>query len=314
MYNNVRNEVILMNNILKKCTLCPRKCNINRYETVGFCKANEKVKVSLAKLFFYEEPPISGTNGSGTIFFSNCNLKCCFCQNNEISNNGKGLEITIKRLSEIMLELQEKKAHNINLVTPTIYVPQIIKAIKKAKKQGLTIPIIYNTSGYETVETIKLLDGVVDVYLPDFKYYNDNIANKYSKANNYFNYAKDALSEMVKQTGPCVFDKNGLIKKGVILRHLMLPEQTNDTKKILDYLYKTYKDNIYISIMNQYTPNSNIQYDELKKPIKKSDYEEVIDYALSLGITNAFCQDDETVSESFIPSFNFEGVTKKNIS
>ena len=314
MYNNVRNEVILMNNILKKCTLCPRKCNINRYETVGFCKANEKVKVSLAKLFFYEEPPISGTNGSGTIFFSNCNLKCCFCQNNEISNNGKGLEITIKRLSEIMLELQEKKAHNINLVTPTIYVPQIIKAIKKAKKQGLTIPIIYNTSGYETVETIKLLDGVVDVYLPDFKYYNDNIANKYSKANNYFNYAKDALSEMVKQTGPCVFDKNGLIKKGVIVRHLMLPEQTNDTKKILDYLYKTYKDNIYISIMNQYTPNSNIQYDELKKPIKKSDYEEVIDYALSLGITNAFCQDDETVSESFIPSFNFEGVTKKNIS
>lgn len=311
MYNNVRNEVILMNNILKKCTLCPRECGVNRYETTGFCKANEKVKVSLAKLFFYEEPPISGTNGSGTIFFTNCNLKCCFCQNNEISNNGKGLEITITRLSEIMLELQEKKAHNINLVTPTIYVPQIIKAIKKARKQGLTIPIIYNTSSYETVETIKLLDGIVDVYLPDFKYYSNDIANKYSKANNYFNYAKDALSEMVKQTGPCVFDKNGLIKKGVIVRHLMLPEQINDTKKILDYLYKTYKDNIYISIMNQYTPTSNIKYDELKKPIKKSDYEKVIDYALSLGIINAFCQDDETVSESFIPSFNFEGVKKE---
>lgn len=310
MYNNHRNEVNLMKNILKNCTLCPRKCNINRYETLGFCKANEKIKVSLAKLFFYEEPPISGTYGSGTIFFSNCNLKCCFCQNNEISNNGKGLEITIKRLSEIMLELQEKKAHNINLVTPTIYVPQIIKAIKRAKKNGLVIPIIYNTSGYETVETIKLLNGFIDVYLPDFKYFSNDIAIKYSKANNYFTYAKEALEEMIRQTGPCIFDKNGLIKKGVIVRHLMLPEQINDTKKILDYLYSTYKDNIYISIMNQYTPTSNVIYDELKNPIKKSDYEEIIDYAISLGINNAFCQDDETVSESFIPNFNFEGVKK----
>ena len=310
MYNNHRNEVNLMKNILKNCTLCPRKCNINRYETLGFCKANEKIKVSLAKLFFYEEPPISGTYGSGTIFFSNCNLKCCFCQNNEISNNGKGLEITIKRLSEIMLELQEKKAHNINLVTPTIYVPQIIKAIKRAKKNGLVIPIIYNTSGYETVETIKLLNGFIDVYLPDFKYFSNDIAIKYSKANNYFTYAKEALEEMVRQTGACIFDKNGLIKKGVIVRHLMLPEQINDTKKILDYLYSTYKDNIYISIMNQYTPTSSVIYDELKKPIKKSDYEEIIDYAISLGINNAFCQDDETVSESFIPNFNFEGVKK----
>lgn len=299
-----------MNNILKKCTLCPRNCQINRYQETGFCDANEKIKVSLAKLFFYEEPPISGINGSGTIFFTNCNLKCCFCQNREISNHGKGIEITITRLSEIMLELQEKKAHNINLVTPTIYVPQIIKAVKKARKNGLVIPIIYNTSGYETKKTIQLLKGIVDVYLPDFKYFNEKIAIKYSKAPNYFNYAKEALEEMVNQTGPCEFDKNGLIKKGVIVRHLMLPNQKEDTKKILNYLYNKFHDDIYISIMNQYTPTSNVKYNELKSPILREDYEEIIDYALDLGITNAFCQEDETVSDSFIPNFNFEGVKK----
>ena len=301
-------------NILKNCTLCPRNCRVNRYKTVGFCRANNKIKVSLAKLFFYEEPPISGINGSGTIFFSNCNLKCCFCQNNEISEKGKGISITIKRLSEIMLELQDKKAHNINLVTPTMYVPQIIKAVKLARKNGLTIPIIYNTSGYENVDTINSLEGIIDVYLPDFKYFNNDIAIKYSKADNYFNYAKESLNEMVRQTGPCIFDENGLIKKGVIVRHLMLPEQKNDTKEILNYLYKTYKNDIYISIMNQYTPTNNVKYNELKKPILKSDYEEIIDYALDLGITNAFCQEDETVSESFIPNFNFDGVkSKQNI-
>ena len=297
-----------MENVLKNCNLCPRNCRINRYKTIGFCKANNKIKVSLAKLFFYEEPPISGINGSGTIFFSNCNLKCCFCQNNEISKNGKGIEITIKRLSEIMLELQEKKAHNINLVTPTMYVPQIIKAVKKARKNGLVIPIIYNTSGYESVDTIKSLKGIVDIYLPDFKYFDDDIATKYSKANNYFHYAKDALSEMVKQTGPCILNRDGIIQKGVIVRHLMLPTHKDDTKKILDYLYKTYHNDIYISIMNQYTPTTQVKYNELKQPITKSDYEEIIDYALDLGITNAFCQEDETASESFIPNFNFEGV------
>lgn len=299
-----------MKNILSHCTLCPRKCGINRYETIGFCKANSKVKVSLAKLFFYEEPPISGINGSGTIFFSNCNLRCCFCQNNEISSLGKGLVISIKRLSEIMLELQDKKAHNINLVTPTMYVPHIIRAVKLAKKNGLVIPIIYNTSGYENVETIKLLEGIIDVYLTDFKYFSNALAIKYSKANDYFNYASESLKEMVRQTGPCVFNDNGLIKKGVIVRHLMLPTHKEDTKKVLNYLYKTYHDDIYISIMNQYTPTKDVKYDELKNPITKKDYEEVIDYCVDLGITNAFCQEDETVSESFIPMFNFDGVKK----
>lgn len=304
---------VYMKNLLKNCMLCPRNCGINRYLDKGFCKCNSKLKVSLATLYFYEEPPISGTNGSGTIFFSNCNLKCCYCQNNEISKKGKGLELSITRLSEIMLELQEKKAHNINLVTPTMYVPQIIKAIIKAKKKGLIIPIIYNCSGYEKKETIQLLDGLIDVYLPDFKYFNDDYGKKYSGVNNYSFYAKESLKEMVKQTGPCQFDENGLIKKGVIVRHLILPTLYNDSKDILKYLYETYQDNIYISIMNQYTPIGNIKYQELNQPIRKDEYYNIIDYALDLGIKNAFCQEDETVSESFIPNFNFDGLKKENI-
>lgn len=299
-------------NYLRDCTLCPRKCHINRYIQKGFCNIDNKIHIALAKPFFYEEPPISGTNGSGTIFFSGCNLKCVYCQNIEISKYNKGKTISIKRLSEIMLELQDKKVHNINLVTPTMYIPQIIKAIKKAKKNGLNIPIIYNSSGYENVEAIKLLDGYIDVYLPDFKYYNDNVASKYSKTPNYVENVKLAIQEMVRQTGKVVI-KNGLIKKGVIVRHLILPELYDDSKKILNYLYQTYHDSIYISIMNQYTPNSEIKEKELLNPIKKTKYEEIIDYAINLGIKKAFCQEDETVSESFIPSFNYEGVIKKKV-
>lgn len=290
--------------------LCPRFCQINRYQKLGFCKCSNKIKIALAKLFFYEEPPISGTNGSGAIFFSGCNLKCVFCQNMEISTFNKGKTITITRLAEIMLELQNKKAHNINLVTPTMYIPSIIKAIKKAKAMGLTIPIIYNSSGYENIDAIKLLDGYIDVYLPDFKYFDNKLAMKYSKAHNYVENAKLALAEMIRQTGPCVFDKGGIIQKGTIVRHLMLPTLKNDTKNILNYLYNTYHDNIYLSIMNQYTPNKYVNFNELKKPITESDYNEIIDYAINLGITKAFCQVDGTVSDSFIPEFNFEGIKK----
>ena len=297
-------------NPYKKCMLCPRMCKVNRYKKLGFCKAGNNIKLALAKLFFYEEPPISGTNGSGTIFFSGCNLKCCFCQNMEISKFNKGKKVTIKRLAEIMIELQNQKAHNINLVTPTMYIPSIIKAIKKAKKNGLNIPIIYNSSGYENVDAIKMLDGYIDVYLPDFKYYDNNLAIKYSSATNYLENAKQSIFEMVKQTGPCIFDKDGTIQKGTIVRHLLLPTLKNDTKRILDYLYTTYKDNIYISIMNQYTPNKYVQFDELKKPIKENDYNEIIDYALNLGINNAFCQIEGTVSESFVPDFNYDGIKK----
>ncbi len=297
-------------NLLKKCTLCPRMCKVNRYQQLGFCQCDNNIRLALAKLFFYEEPPISGTKGSGAIFFSGCNLKCVFCQNMEISSFNKGQKITIKRLAEIMIELQNKGAHNINLVTPTMYIPGIIKAIKKAKKYGLAIPIIYNSSGYENAQSIKLLDGLIDVYLPDFKYFSNDYAIKYSKANNYVENAMLAIKEMVRQTGPCKFNKQGLITKGVIVRHLMLPGLKEDTKKILDYLYRTYHDNIYISIMNQYTPNKYVKYDELKHPLKESDYDEIIDYALDLGISNAFCQVGGTVSESFVPEFNFEGVKK----
>ena len=272
--------------------------------------ATNEIKVALAKPFFYEEPPISGKNGSGTIFFSGCNLRCCFCQNIEISKFNKGKTVTITRLSEIMLELQNKNVHNINLVTPTMYIPSIIKAIKKARKNGLTIPIIYNSSGYENVEIIKLLDGLIDVYLPDFKYFDNKLAMKYSKANNYVENTKLVINEMVKQTGPCIFDKNGIIKKGTIVRHLMLPTFKDDTKKILNYLYTIYKDNIFISIMNQYTPNKYVEFTELKEPIKEKDYDEIIDYAINLGITNAFCQIGGTVSESFVPNFNLEGINK----
>ena len=297
-------------NLYKKCMLCPRMCEVNRYHELGFCKCDNNISVALAKPFFYEEPPISGTNGSGTIFFSGCNLKCCFCQNMEISKFNNGKKITIKRLAEIMIELQEKKVHNINLVTPTMYIPSIIKAIKKAKKNGLIIPIIYNSSGYENVNAIKMLNGYIDIYLPDFKYFDDRLAMRYSKANNYLENAKLAIKEMVKQTGPCVFDEKGIIQKGTIVRHLMLPTLKEDTKKILDYLYHTYQDNIYISIMNQYTPNKYVTFKELKKPIKEYDYEEIIDYALNIGITNAFCQIGGTVSESFVPDFNYEGIKK----
>ena len=296
-------------NPLLKCNLCPRNCSINRYKKVGFCGQSNKIKLALAKLFFYEEPPISGKNGSGTIFFTGCNLKCIFCQNFDISTKNIGKTVSIKRLSEIMLELQNKGAHNINLVTPTIYVPQIIKAIKLAKSNGLSIPIVYNSSGYENIDTIKMLNGYVDIYLPDLKYYNDEIAVKYSKAPNYFLYASKVIDEMIKQVGPCKFDKNGLIKKGVIVRHLLLPGHLDDSKKIIKHL-SSYKDDIYISIMNQYTPIRKLEYENLNHPVKKNDYYELIDYADSLGINNAFCQEDETVSESFIPKWNFEGIKK----
>ena len=220
----------------------------------------------------------------------------------------KGIDVSIKRLSEIMLELQEKKVHNINLVTPTMFVPSIIKAIKIARKKGLHIPIVYNSSGYENIDTIKLLEGYIDIYLPDFKYFDNDLAKKYSNVTNYVENAKEALKEMVRQTGPCVFDGD-IIKKGVIVRHLMLPTLLDDSKKIIKYLYDTYHDDIYLSIMNQYTPNKEVK-GTLKKIVKESDYNTLIDYAIEIGVNNAFCQIDGTQSDSFIPEFNYFGIRK----
>lgn len=296
--------------LLESCKLCPRNCGANRLkEKRGFCGALDKVKVARAALHYWEEPCISGNVGSGTVFFSHCTLKCVFCQNYNISQCEWGKEITIERLSEIFLELQEKGALNINLVTPTHYVPQIIEALKLAKSKGLKLPIIYNSSGYEKVETIKLLKGYIDVYLPDIKYFDSKYSSKYSKANSYFELAIEAVKEMVNQVGEVEFDKDGIIKKGVIIRHLMLPGLLFDSKKIIDNIYKNFGDKVYISIMNQYTPLENVEnYPEINRSLNKKHYDAIIDYALNIGVKNGFIQEEGTDKESFIPLFNFEGV------
>lgn len=293
-------------NILRKCNLCPRNCLVDRYKNIGYCGAGSKIKLSLASLHMYEEPFISGINGSGTIFFSNCNMKCIFCQNQKI-RDGYGKEVSIKRFSDILLEQEKRRAHNINLVTPTHYVPLIKKGIIKSRKSGLTIPIIYNTSSYENISTIEMMDGVVDIYLADLKYYDDCYGKKYSNINNYFYYASKAIDTMYAQVGKCVIEE-GLLKKGLVVRLLLLPGLGSDCKKILYYLYNKYHDNIYISIMNQYTPLDNYIYEELNHKVSNEEYDEVINYAIDLGIKNAFIQEGETQSESFIPEFNLDNI------
>ena len=295
-------------NILKECRLCPRNCGINRYEKVGVCGAGSKVKVSHYSLHEWEEPVISGTNGSGTVFFSHCNLKCIFCQNKKISTGGYGKEITNKRLGEIFLELQERGAHNINLVTPTHYVPQIKKVLSKLKENELKIPVVYNTSSYENVETIKMMDGLVDIYLADFKYYDNELAMNYSNCKNYFEVAANAIDEMYRQVGSPIFE-NDLMKKGLIVRLLILPGHKEDAKKIIEYAYNKYKDNVFISIMNQYTPvTKSLVYPNLNWTVTDNEYCDVINYACDLGVTKAFVQEGETADESFIPDFDCSNV------
>ena len=297
-----------MNELLNTCILCPRKCGVNRNNgEVGFCHAGNKIRIAKAYLHKWEEPPITGKNGSGTIFFSNCNLKCVYCQNYYIGEEGNGVDISVERFSEICLKLQNEGATNINLVTPTHYVPLIIDGLKIAKKNGLNIPIVYNSSGYEEVNTIKLLDGVVDIYLPDFKYYSDEYAKKYSKCNDYFEFTTKALDEMIRQKPRCKFDKDGNMTSGVIIRHLMIPGLEEDSKKILNYLYKKYENNVFYSIMNQYTPVRKLQFEELNRVVGQEKYDEIIDYAWDLGIRNAFIQDGGTQSDSFIPKWDFKG-------
>lgn len=297
--------------LLSNCIVCPRECGVNRLAgQKGYCGATAQLVVARAALHFWEEPCISGTVGSGTVFFGGCNLRCVFCQNHAIAIGECGKEITIQRLAEIFLELQEKGAANINLVTPTHYIPQIREALLLAKEQGLTLPIVYNTGGYEQVEALRLLDGLVDIYLPDLKYYSSELSSKYSHAANYFEKATLALAEMYRQVGEPVFDTStGLMKRGIIVRHLILPGQTKDSKKVLRYLHETYGDNIYISIMNQYTPLPHVaQYPELNCKVTAEEYDRVINFALRLGIENAFIQEGETAEESFIPAFDMEGV------
>ena len=289
--------------ILSKCTLCPRNCKINRYKTVGVCGANEKIKLAYYSLHQWEEPVISGTNGSGTIFFSHCNLKCIFCQNKKISTGGYGKEIDTNRLKEIMLELQSKGAHNINLVTPTHYVPQIVECLRDIKNKDLQIPVVYNTSSYENVSTIESLNGLVDIYLADLKYYDSSLGKRYSNCSNYFEVASLAIENIYKQVGQFNIE-NDLMTKGLIVRILVLPGHTDDAIHLVEYLYKKYRDNIIISIMNQYTPVCETKFDNLNRKLSTDEYNQVLDYALNLGIKYAFIQEGDTQEESFIPDFD----------
>lgn len=297
------------------CELCPRRCKVDReYGEKGVCGVDASIKVSRAALHFWEETCISGTKGSGTVFFSGCNLHCVFCQNQAISDGRNGKIISRERLAEIYLELQEKGANNINLVTGTHYVPDIVWSVEKARKDGLIIPIVYNTSAYENVDTIKMLEGIVDVYLPDFKYYSEDLSKKYSHAMDYRKAAKLAIQEMVRQQPVPEFYKEAnsdveLMRKGVIVRQLLLPGQLSDAKKIVSYLHRTYGEQIYVSLMSQYTPLPHIKdYPELNRSVDKRTYERYIDYAIAIGITNGFVQEGDVAKESFIPSFDNEGV------
>ena len=290
--------------LLKNCMLCPRKCGVNRYKNTGYCGASNRIKLSYYSLHMWEEPVISGKNGSGTIFFSNCNMKCIYCQNKKISIDGYGKLISNKKLGEIMILLQNKGAHNINLVTPTHYVPQIASVLHKIKDKDLKIPVVYNTSSYENVGTLMVMKNLVDIYLADLKYYDDQLAINYSDSKDYFEIATMAIDEMYRQVGEPVFNDEGLMIKGLIVRVLILPGHLDDSKRIIKYLYKTYGNNIFISIMNQYTPVNTCIYNNLNRKLKKDEYDEVVKYAIDLGVENAFVQEDETADESFIPDFN----------
>ena len=300
-------------NCYHTCNLCPRDCSVNREENqTGICQVTSKIKVARAALHHWEEPCISGTKGSGTVFFSGCSLHCVFCQNEEISHGRVGKEITKERLAEIFLELQEKEANNINLVTPGQYVPDIIWSIEHAKNKGLHIPIVYNTSSYEKVDTLKRLEGIVDVYLPDFKYWDSDLAARYSKAPDYPEIAKAAIAEMVRQQPVLSFyEKDGqeLIRNGVIVRQLLLPGQLQDAKRIIKYLHETYGNSIYISLMSQFTPLPHVEdYPELNRKINPRTYEKYVDYAIALGVENGFVQEEDVAKDSFIPAFDNEGV------
>lgn len=297
-------------NKYENCLLCPRKCGINRSTgQTGVCGVSSEIKVARAALHYWEEPCISGKRGSGAVFFSGCSLHCVFCQNREISDGKEGKVISKERLSDIFIELAGKGANNINLVTPGQYIPDIVWAVNDARSRGMKLPIIYNTSGYENVTELKLLEGIVDVYLPDFKYMDSTLSARYSRAKDYPSVAKQALSEMVRQQPDVVIDDaTGLIQKGVIVRQLLLPGHVNDAKAVLKYLYDTYRDHVYISMMSQFTPIALKDYPEINRTVTKREYERLVNYALEIGITNAFIQEGDVAKDSFIPAFDCEGV------
>ena len=304
-----------MQQTYSSCQLCPRGCQVNREAgQTGVCGVSSTLKVARAALHYWEETCISGKNGSGTVFFSGCSMHCVFCQNQEIAQGLLGKEITKERLVEIFLELQRQGANNINLVTPGQYIPHIVWAVKQARIQGLQIPIVYNTSAYESVESLKQLEGIVDVYLPDFKYWSPELAARYSNAPDYPEIAKTAIAEMVRQQPvvELVYDEQqdlDIIQKGVIVRQLLLPGQLMDAKKIIQYLHETYDNQIYISLMSQYTPLAHVEkYPELNRKVDRKTYNKYVDYAIEIGVENGYIQEEDVAQESFIPSFDGEGV------
>lgn len=290
---------------IEKCEICPHNCKVNRLEgKVGRCKATDKVKIALASVHNFEEPCISGTNGSGTVFFSNCNLKCVFCQNYKISQQWLGREISIEKLADIFIEQQNKKVENINLVTPTMYIYHIIEAIKIARKKGLNIPIVYNTNGYENVETIKKLNGYIDIYLPDLKYYYDDLAFKYSGIKNYFENATEVIKEMYNQVGAPVLDENGIMKKGVIIRHLVLPNNLQNSKDVLKWINDNIDNKVFVSVMAQYFPTHRAKdFPELNRKLTKEEYEEIENFLYSLNLDNGYIQELGEHEEEYVPDF-----------
>lgn len=290
---------------LERCEICPHRCKVDRTNNqIGRCKSKDTVKIAKFSIHKFEEPCISGKNGSGTVFFSNCNLSCEFCQNYEISQKGYGKEITIEELADIFIKQQENKVNNINLVSPTSYAIQIIEAIKIAKKKGLNIPIIYNTNGYENISTIKLLKGYIDVYLPDLKYAENDLGKKYSKVENYFEIASSAIKEMYNQVGKIEFDEEGLIKKGVIIRHLILPNHIKNSKKVLSWINSNLPKDIFVSIMAQYFPTYNAKkIKDLNRKITKNEYKRIEEFLYSLDIENGYIQDIGENEEEYVPKW-----------
>ena len=290
---------------LEKCEICPHNCKVNREQgQIGRCRSNDKIKIALVSTHEYEEPCISGKNGSGTVFFSNCNLNCMYCQNYEISQLGKGREITIEELADIFLKQQAKGVNNINLVTPTMYAYHIIEAINIARIIGLNLPIIYNTNGYEKVETIKALDGYIDVYLPDLKYYSDILSKKYSNVDKYFEIATKAIKEMYKQVGQAIFNEEGIIQKGVIIRHLVLPNHLQNTKHILKWIKENLSD-IYVSIMAQYFPTYKAKGDSLiGRKLTQKEYKEIENFLYTLDLQNGYIQELGEHEEEYVPEWD----------
>ncbi len=296
--------------MLEKCEICPRNCNVNRAKGAkGYCGCDDKIKIALVSTHYFEEPCISGKNGSGTIFFSNCNLNCIYCQNYDISQEGNGKEVSTERLADIFIEQQARGVNNINLVTPTMYVMQIIKAIKIARKNGLKIPIVYNSNGYENLETIKALDGYIDVFLPDLKYYSNDMALKYSKAPNYFDVATRAIKQMYRQVGKAEFNESGIMQKGVIIRHLILPNHVQNTKHILKWIKENMPEDIVVSIMAQYFPTYKAKKDELiNRKISKKEYREVEKFLFTLDLKNGYMQELGEHEEEYVPKFDLRNV------